>query len=97
MRNLNQILKSYTEELELNPWEVVCVLNSSVVTEREYVDFINNVEKVGASTAVAWAITPKTKPPRIDCTRPVSYTKRPPKKTPTKAPIRKLLTILSMS
>ena len=46
MRNLNQILKSYTEELELNPWEVVCVLNSSVVTEREYVDFINNVEKV---------------------------------------------------
>ena len=42
MRNLNQILKSYTEELELNPWEVVCVLNSSVVTEREYVDFINN-------------------------------------------------------
>ena len=58
---------------------------------------INNVEKVGASTAVAWPITPKTKPPRIDCTRPVSYTKRPPKKTPTKAPIRKLLTILSMS
>ena len=46
MRNLNQILKSYTEELELNPWEVVCVLNSTVVTETEYVDFINNVEKV---------------------------------------------------
>lgn len=46
MKNLNQILKSYTEELELNPWEVVCVLNSSVVTETEYVDFINNVEKV---------------------------------------------------
>lgn len=46
MKNLNQILKSYTEELELNPWEVVCVLNSTVVTETEYVDFINNIEKV---------------------------------------------------
>ena len=46
MRNLNQILKSYTEELELNPWEVVCVLNSTVVTETEYIDFINNIEKV---------------------------------------------------
>ena len=51
MKNLNQILKTFVEESEINGWEVVNLLNTTNVTESEYIDFIIKVEEIDDYTA----------------------------------------------
>ena len=51
MKNLNQILKTFVEDSEINGWEVVNLLNTTNVTESEYVDFIIKVEEIDDYTA----------------------------------------------
>ena len=46
MKNLNQILKTFVEDFEINGWEVVNLLNTTNVTESEYIDFIIKVEEI---------------------------------------------------
>ena len=46
MINLNQVLKTFVEDYELNGWQVVNILNTTNVTESEYIDFIIKVEEI---------------------------------------------------